>query len=240
MSLLELECVSKAYGRSASRRVVLREVSLEISAGELVAIWGLRRSGRSTLLRIAAGLEAPDIGSVRFAGRKLTGREGDGLRGEIGYCRRAFGPSDGRAVLEQLMLSQLARGASTEEAMLRARSALARADAHCCAELRPGELGVAEAVRVMIARALAGRPRLLVIDEPTLGVDLIERDQILALLRSLAEEGTAILTSTDKTAGLAGADQALSLGDGELRGGVAAELAPVVPLRPASLRSESA
>jgi ABC-type multidrug transport system ATPase subunit len=92
----------------------------------------------------------------------------------------------------------------------------------------------------MIARALAGRPRLLVIDEPTLGVDLIDRDQILALLRSLADDGTAILTSTDKTAGLAGADQALSVGDGELRGGVTADLAQVVPLRPTAMRSESA
>jgi ABC-type multidrug transport system ATPase subunit len=240
MSLLELNGICKAYGHGASQRLVLHDVSLELDAGELVAIWGLRRSGRSTLLRIAAGLEVPDAGAVRFAGGRLTGRAGDELRGEIGYCRRAFGPSDGRAVLDQLMLSQLARGASTEEAVVRAHGALARAGARSCAELRPGELGVAEAVRVMIARALAGRPRLLVIDEPTLGVDLIDRDQILTLLRSLADDGTAILTSTDKTAGLAGADQALSLGDGELRGGVTADLAQVVPLRPAAMRSESA
>jgi ABC-type lipoprotein export system ATPase subunit len=231
MSLLELEHVAKGYGRGSRRQVVLRDASLELDAGELVAIWGMRRSGRSTLLRIAAGLEAPDHGLVRFAGSTLTGRDRDGLRGEIGYCRRAFGPSDGRAVLDQLMLSQLARGAKAEEATLRARSALRRADAQSCAELRPAELGGSEGVRVMIARALAGRPKLLVVDEPTLGVDLLERDHILALLRSLADEGIAVLTSTDKTTGLSGADRALSLGDGELRGGSTPQLAEVVPLR---------
>jgi ABC-type multidrug transport system ATPase subunit len=231
MSLLELDGVRKAYGRGSSRRVVLDDVSLRVDGGELVAIWGLRRSGRSTLLRIAAGLEPPDAGSVRLGGHELSGRDGDELRGQIGYCRRSFGPSDGRAVLDQLMLSQIARGATPPEAMLRVRSALARVDAGPCAELKPGELGAAEAARVMIARALAARPRLLVVDEPTLGIDATERDQIVALLRSLADDGVAVLTSNDKTAGLAGADQALSLSDGELRGGeVAAELAVVVPL----------
>jgi ABC-type multidrug transport system ATPase subunit len=231
MSLLELEHVAKVYGRGSSRKVVLRDASMELEAGELVAIWGMRRSGRSTLLRIAAGLEAPDKGAVLFDGRKLAGRDSDSLRGEIGYCRRAFGPSDGRAVIDHLTLSQLARGAKSEDATLSARSALRRADAQRCAELRPGELGGAEAVRVVIARALAGRPKLLVVDEPTLGVDLLERDHILALLRSLADDGIAVLTSTDKTTGLQGADRALSLGDGELRGGLAPELAEVVPLR---------
>jgi len=237
MSLLELASVSKAYGRGSSRRAVLDGVSLQLHAGELVGVWGLRRSGRATLLRIAAGLERPDAGAVRFDGREMHARSSDELRAQIGYCRRSFGPSDGRAVLDQLMLSQLARGASPAQALLRVRSALARADASRCAELKPAELSGAETVRVMIARALAGRPQLLVVDEPTLGVDLIERDEILALLRSLASDGIAVLTSTDKTTGLVGADRALSLSEGQLRGGSAPELAEVVPLRRAARRS---
>lgn len=240
MSLLELEGVSKAYGRGSSRRPVLDEVSLQLDAGELVAIWGVRRSGRSTLLRIAAGLERPDSGTVRFEAHDMHSRDSDTLRGEIGYCRRSFGPSDGRAVLDQLMLSQLARGASPGQALLRVRGALARVEASRCAELKPGQLAGTEAVRVMIARALAAQPRLLVVDEPTLGIDPVERDEILALLSSLASDGIAVLTSSDKTAGLAGADRALSLSEGRLRGGAAPELADVVPLRRASTRSESA
>ena len=240
MSLLELEDVHKAYGRSSSRRVVLERVSLHIAPGELVAIWGLRRSGRSTLLRVAAGLERPDSGTVRFDGHAMNGRDSDGLRAQIGYCRRSFGPSDGRAVLDQLMLSQLARGANPGHAIVRVRSALSRVHASACAGLKPSELSGEEAVRVILARALASRPRLLVIDEPTLGIDPIERDQILALLRSLADDGMAVLTSTDRTAGLAGADQALSLSEGELRGSAEPELAAVLPLRRAGGRAQGA
>jgi putative ABC transport system ATP-binding protein len=240
MSLLELDHVSKGYGRGSSQRLVLHEVSMRVEPGDLVSVWGLRRSGRSTLLRIAAGLEPPDAGFVRLAGRDMGGHDSDEIRGEIGYCRRSFGPSDGRAVLDRLVLSQLARGATRAEATGRARGALARADARRCSELRPSELAGGEAVRVAIARALTGRPRLLVIDEPTLGVDIVERDQILALLRSLADDGIAVLTSTDKAAGLAGASRALSLSDGELRGGDEPEVADVVPIRPLRSRSGSA
>jgi ABC-type multidrug transport system ATPase subunit len=238
MSVLELDGVNKTYGRGSSRRVVLEDVSLRVGEGELVAIWGLRRSGRSTLLRIAAGLERPDAGTVRFEGRGMHGRDSDEVRRQIGYCRRSFGPSDGRAVLDQLMLSQLARGVNPAHAIVRVRSALARVQAGRCAELRPSELSGGEAVRVMVARALAAQPHVLVVDEPTLGVDLIDRDQILALLRSLADDGLAVLTSTDKTAGLAGADRALSLSEGELRGSSEPELAAVVPLRRAGAGRE--
>ena len=82
--LLELEGVTR---RDAHERVVLREVSLALRAGELVGVWGMRRSGRSTLLRIAAGVQAPDAGVVRYGGRELTAGAGEALGGEIGYCR---------------------------------------------------------------------------------------------------------------------------------------------------------
>ena len=72
MSLLELERVAKRYRDGQLERVVLREVSLDLDGGELAVVWGLRRSGRSTLLRVAAGIEAPDEGVVRFDGRDLA------------------------------------------------------------------------------------------------------------------------------------------------------------------------
>ena len=86
-------------------------------------------------------------------------------------------------------------------------------------------------MRVVLARALALEPSLLVIDEPTRGVDLLERDAILALLRSLADDGLGVLTSAGETTALSAADRALSLTDGELHGNLDPELAPVVPLR---------
>jgi ABC-type sugar transport system ATPase subunit len=234
MSLLELEHVSKRYGRGLGERVALHDVSLALEPGELVAVWGLRRSGRSTLLRIAAGVEIPDSGIVRFAGRNVADHRNDLLGEGIGYCQRSFRPAEGRHVLDQLIVSQLARGVPQSRAGSLARNALERVGAAQCAKLSPRELNSAEGVRVAIARALALEPRLIAIDEPTLGVDLSARDGILSLLRSLADEGIAVLASTGETPGLAGSDRALSLGKGELRGHLAPEIAAVLPLRRAA------
>jgi putative ABC transport system ATP-binding protein len=228
MTLLALERVSRRYGRSSHERVVLRDVSFELDSGELVAVWGLRRSGRSTLLRVAAGIEAPDTGAVYFAGRKLDG--GGELGSGIGYCQRAFRGAEGGIVLDELMVAPLAHGVRPSAARSQARTALERSGAEHCATRGLNELDGAEAMRVTIARALALQPSLLVIDEPTNGVDLIARDGILSLLRSLADEGIAVLISAGEATGLSGADRALSLADGELRGSRLPELAPVVTL----------
>jgi ABC-type multidrug transport system ATPase subunit len=235
VSLLALESVTKRYGRGSMERVALRAASLEIEPGELVVVWGRRRSGRSTLLRVAAGLERPDEGVVWFESRDLSTPGADAVRGRIRFCRKTFRPAGGQLVLDQLVMGQLTRGVPSSMARSRARECLRRVGAERCASMRPGELDHAEVVRVAIARALVHEPKLLVIDEPTLGVDLRIRDQILSLLRSLTSEGTAVLMSAGETTCLYGADRALSLGSGVLHGEIdAAELAPVVPLRPAA------
>jgi ABC-type sugar transport system ATPase subunit len=226
VSLLELDHVSKRYRRGAREVVALRDVSLELYAGELVAIWGLRGSGRSTLLRLAAGVEAPDGGVARFDGCDLSG----GIPRGLAYCSRSFHGAPGQPMLEELVVAQLAHGWRLSGARKRAWAALERVDARRCAELRPYELDAAEAVRVSIARALVQEPSLLLLDEPTTSVDLRKRDPILALLRSLAQEGIAILVSVGGGTGLFGADRALALSEGELRGHVAPELAQVVAL----------
>jgi ABC-type multidrug transport system ATPase subunit len=230
MSLLELDHVEKAYGRGPYRQMILRDVTLEIESGEIVAVWGLRRSGRSTLLRVAAGIESPDGGVVRFGGRDLSDRRYEVLGGEIAYCRKTFRASEGNVALDHLTVGQLARGVAPSLAASRAREALERVGAEACAARRPNELDCEESVRVAIARALALEPKVLLIDEPTIGVDLLARDGILAVLRSLAEQGLAVMTTTGETTGLSGA-RALTLSEGELHGGTRRPLAPVVPLR---------
>jgi ABC-type multidrug transport system ATPase subunit len=228
MNLLELEHVSKRYPRF--ERVALDDVSLVIDAGEMVTVWGERRSGRSTLLRLAAGVEAPDSGVVRFAGRDLADRGGELLGGGISYCRTVFRSSAGRNIVDHLTAGQLGRGIPRSRARACAWKALERVAAEQCSTRMPEELNGEETIRVSIARALTSEPRLLVIDDPTIGVALTARDGVLGLLRSIADEGVAIMTSTSEGTGLLGADRVLSLGKGKLSGEAIPELAPVTDL----------
>jgi ABC-type multidrug transport system ATPase subunit len=227
MSLLELERVSKRYRHG--ERVALDDVSLSIEAGELVTVWGERRSGRSTLLRIVAGVEAPDSGVIRFCGRDVTELD-ETLGSDIGYCRTVFRASAGRRIVDLLAASQFARGLSRSDAQMRAWNALTRVAAEDCANRTPVELNGEELVRVSIGRAIACEPRLIVIDEPTIGVDLTARDDVLALLRSIADDGVAVLTSTSDGPGWLGADRILALRKGKLRGETIPALTPVARL----------
>ena len=105
----------------------------------------------------------------------------------------------------------------------------------------PSELRIAEAVLVGIARSLVHQPELLVIDEPMLGVEERDRDQILPVLRALADEGVSVLMSVGDVGCLAGADRALSLAAGELHGELQpTELAPVIQLHTAMSQTASA
>jgi len=233
MPLLELREVTKRYALGRLERVALRSVSLDVHAGELVVVWGLRRSGRTTLLRVVAGIERPDEGTVRLDGRDLNapGRRGaPPLGNEIGFCSTSFNQANGTTVLDHVALGQIARGAGRNAARAAASRVLERTGAGHCMGFDPRELDPAEAVRAGIARALVTEPRLLVLDEPTNGVDLLERDGLLRLLRSLADDGTAVLATVGEAVG--GADRMLSIGDGQLRGETVPEDAPVVPLRP--------
>jgi ABC-type lipoprotein export system ATPase subunit len=182
-------------------------------------------------MRLAGGVETPDDGVVRFEGEDLANRRGDALRSRIGYCQMNRRAAEAQQVLDQIMIDQLTRGMSPPAANACARTALLRTEAERCAESRQHELDPAEAVRVAIARALAGQPKLLVIDEPTMGVDLLVRDSILLLLHSLADEGIGVLLSTGDATALSSADRALSIEDGTLHGSLSPHMAAVLPLR---------
>jgi putative ABC transport system ATP-binding protein len=240
MSLLELRGVSKSHARRSRRIRVLQDVSLEVDAGELVAVWGLRRSGRSTLLAVAAGIDPPDAGGVFFEGRDLAARGASVLGNGVGYCHQGVGVAGGRRVIDSVRAGLLARGVSVAVADSRAHEALRRVGVERSDELLLGDLDAGEAVRVAIACALVLGPRVLVIDEPTKGVDLLERDEIVLLLRSLADEGIAILLSDGDGSGLSDADRALTLTGGELRGRTSPEIGEVLPLQRRAGKSTAA
>jgi putative ABC transport system ATP-binding protein len=225
MSLLAIEHATKRFTSGQRETVALREVDV----GQCVAVHGLRRSGRTTLLRVAAGILPLDDGRVRFAGRDLAAGGGDRLGVEIGFCNPRFDPAHGGSVVEQVAVALLAHGVGRARSRERAAAALARVGASALANLEPRELHADELVRAGIARALVTEPRLLLLDEPTGGVDVAQRDAILELLRALADAGAAVLMTVGEP--VAGANRAFALDAGRLRDEAAPAPGPVVPLR---------
>lgn len=237
MSLLRLEGVSKRYRRGRREVVALDDVSLAIEPGELVAVWGMPRSGRTTLLRVAAGLEQPDDGTVRFdADASPDVHDDDGLAAGVGFVHVGLAGAGGESILDHVAMPLLARGVAPDTARARARLQLERVGAAGCAPLQPRELEPTERVRVAIAQALVTGPRLLLVDDPTRHVDLLEREAVLLLVRSIADGSVAVLMTTGEAMGVSGVDRALTISGGVLRSEAAAETANVVALPGASLR----
>jgi putative ABC transport system ATP-binding protein len=231
MSLLTLERVSKRYRRGRREVTALDDVSLAIAPGELVAIWGVPRSGRTTLLRIAAGLEQPDGGEVRFRGEALPAGHADGLPAGIGYVEVGLASVEGESILDHVAMPLLARGAAPETARARAMLQLERVGAAACAQLQPRELDPTERLRVALAQALSTGPKLLLVDDPTRHVDLLEREAVLLLVRSIADGDVAVLMTTGEAMGVSGVDRALTISGGVLRAEASSEPANVVSLQ---------
>ncbi|HEU4723359.1 MAG TPA: ATP-binding cassette domain-containing protein [Gemmatimonadaceae bacterium] len=231
MSVLALENIGKRYRRGHRELVALRDVSLEIENGEVVCVSGGRGSGRTTLLRIAAGTERPDEGNVRFAGVELS-TAADGLRRQIAFCNLRFLPAHGRDACEHVAMPLHAIKVSHDQAGLLAHRALERVGAADLAFTPAHEWIPSEAVRVALARAIVREPRLLIFDEPTIGIDSLERDPLLTLIQGIAHEsGIATLLTAGDTASVTGADRVLRLSEGELLGRAVPAAAEVVELR---------
>jgi ABC-type lipoprotein export system ATPase subunit len=188
--LLSLQSIAKSYWRGVHELRVLVDATLDVHAGELVAVWGKRGAGKTTLLRIAAGLEMADSGHSHFAGRELralSDSERTLLRHtEIGWVRRS-GPRIGLSMLNYVALP-LMSGRNRQEALRRAHEALVRVGVPECADQRWEHISDGERALVGIAHAVVRGPKLLLVDDPTASLGMREREIVTELLRSLAEE----------------------------------------------------
>jgi ABC-type glutathione transport system ATPase component len=222
-SLLSLRNVSKSYHDGGREIVVLDAVSLDIDPGVSMGVYGNRRSGKSTLLRLAAGIELADTGSVRFDGRDLAtmsaGERGRLLRGEIAFMSaQDWRATPGETVLDHVATALGSEGLTMREAKRRALGTLEQVGLGAAgAEEMAAGLSLAGRTRVMLARALAREPRLLVVDEPALMPGIGDRDRFYALLRSAAQQrGMALLMASEEMAALQGVAVLASIADGEL------------------------
>jgi ABC-type lipoprotein export system ATPase subunit len=221
--LLRIHDVSKAYPDGSSQIAVFDRASLEMTAGAQVGVYGRRRSGKSTLMRIAAGIDRPDSGSVVFDGQDLTrispSRHARLLRSRLAYISVGdWRPNPGESVAQHLALSLGGDGRTVREAQRRALQELDLVGVGAAqANARATQLSIVDRTRVMFARALAHEPVLLVIDDPVITPSAIERDNLYRLIRTLARErGSALLVSSDDLPALQGFDVFMSISAREL------------------------
>lgn len=208
--VLRVESLTKTY-RSPDGEItpVLDVPSLELRAGEQVALRGSSGSGKTTLLHIIAGLLTPDSGRVLIDGTDITalGEAGrDALRAErMGYVFQTFNLLQGYSALENVLLGMMfGRGADTSAA----RALLTRVGLGARLDYLPRQLSVGQQQRVAVARALAGRPRLVLADEPTGNLDPRHGAEALTLIREVCrEQGAALLLVSHDPAVLAQFDR---------------------------------
>jgi ABC-type lipoprotein export system ATPase subunit len=217
-SLLGLNDVYKSHWRGPHENVVLAGVSLHVQAGELVAIWGQRGAGKTTLARLAAGLEAPDRGTICFHGERLElAHSIQLLHDRIGWVRRAGPGSDELStILDYVALPLLGRY-SPRNARRRASAMLRRVGVGECADARWSSLTDGQRTLVSIAHALVREPELLIADDPTAYLNVLQREEVMGHLRlACDDEGLGILVTVPDMPALARADQIGSLSDGRL------------------------
>ena len=211
--------VTKSYGE----RQVLRGVSLQVRAGERLALTGASGSGKSTLLNCLGGVDRPDSGSIRFKDVFLETLDADGLtevrRRDIGTIFQFFHLLPTLTAAENVELPLQLNGMAPTERVERVRTLLERVGVAGRATAFPGQLSGGEMQRVAIARALAHKPSVLLADEPTGNLDSRNGAVILELLRELSDEtGTALVLVTHSGAAARICHREIHLRDGQIGG----------------------
>ncbi|MFE0809026.1 ABC transporter ATP-binding protein [Streptomyces sp. NPDC058794] len=213
--LLAARDLVKAHGRTEA----LRGASVDLRAGEILAVTGASGSGKSTLLHCLAGIVRPDAGSVTYAGRRLDElpekRLSELRRTDFGVVFQFGQLIPELTALDNVALPLMLAGAGRAEARARAGRWLERFGVRGQEELRPGEMSGGQAQRASLARALVTGPKVVFADEPTGALDSLSGEQVMtALAHTARESGTAVLLVTHDAQVAAYADREVRLRDG--------------------------
>jgi putative ABC transport system ATP-binding protein len=211
--------LTKSYWVGGRRATVLAGIDLEVSRGEKVFLVGPSGCGKTTLLYVLGCLLSPDAGRLWLQGQEVTGLDESArgaLRGrQVAFIFQTHNLFPALSATDNLKLGLTARGVPRALAVRQAEEALARVGLAGQAHLRPGQLSTGQCQRLAVARALAGRPALLLADEPTASLDAENGRLVMTLLADLAEQaGVALVVVTHDERVLGLADRVVRLAEG--------------------------
>ena len=220
-NVIEAENVKRTYTVGAQEVRALRGVTMQVGAGQFVALKGRSGSGKTTLLNCLGGLDRPDAGSVRVLAHDLTQMDEAGLtrwrRDHVGLIFQSFGLLATLSAYENVELMPRIKGVPSKDRHERALAALALVGLRERIDHRPYELSGGQQQRVAIARALANQPKLILADEPTGELDSATGHEILALFKNIVEnEGVTLLMVTHDPKVDEYAHRVLHLKDGQI------------------------
>jgi putative ABC transport system ATP-binding protein len=222
MAFLKVLDLVKIYGSGENAVQALRGVSMEVDVGEVVAVMGPSGSGKTTLLNIIGGVDRPTAGSVIVNGVNIVGLSEEKLREyrlrNVGYIFQFFNLIPTLTALENVVAPMLAAGVPYREAQARARSLLESLGLKGKEGRFPEELSGGERQRIAIAVALANNPRMILADEPTGELDIVNAEKVVKVLVGLAREGRVVIIATHDPRVARLTDRIYALEDGRVTG----------------------
>ena len=221
--ILQMRDICKDYPMGKTVTRVLKNVNLDVSEGDYLAIMGPSGSGKTTLMNLIGCLDVPTSGSYLLGDREITkcsGKELADVRNkEIGFVFQSFHLLPKLTALDNVALPLLYGGVKKEERRERARAALETVGLSDRVDHRPDQLSGGQCQRVGIARAIVGKPRLLLADEPTGALDSASGAQVMELFQQLHADGSTIIMITHDRGIAHHADTIMTIKDGILSGG---------------------
>jgi len=219
-TILETRSLTRELGAQVKTRI-LRGIDLTVPRGQFVALAGASGSGKSTLLNLLGALDRPTSGEVRIDGVELGGLDDDErarLRGErLGFVFQFHFLIGELSVLENVAVPLWRRGVPRAEGERRAREVLAKLGLAALEARTPGQLSGGQQQRVSIARALAGRPRVLLADEPTGNLDSANSQIVMETFEQLVrDDGLTVVMVTHEPSFARRADRCVRLADGQI------------------------
>jgi putative ABC transport system ATP-binding protein len=234
MAQIELRDITKTYDTGGVQVNALRGITLDVEAGDMVAVMGASGSGKSTLMNILGCLDRPTSGSYRLAGEEVGTLDRNRLaeirNQTLGFVFQSFNLLSRTSALENVELPLLYSGASAGERRRRAQAALERVGLADRAHHHPNQLSGGQQQRVAIARALVGEPKIIFADEPTGNLDSRTSVDIMALLQELGASGITIVLVTHEADIASHAARTLEMRDGRIRSDTRHVPVPAVPV----------